>query len=796
MKRLLYFIYFTTVLSIAQPTSDGMYFDGVDDFFDVPGTSNINSATTNNRTYETYFRVTSTASRQVIMEEGGGTRAVVMYVENGYLVLGAYNRTDYNPRWQGTFYRKPISANTWYHFALVFDNAQPANATTNPMTATANNALKWYLDGVLQDQISGYQFGPHNATVLGYKDGTLRFPNCGTWTTSGLSEYCFNSNTNDGGSGEYYFQGNLWGYRMWSDVRTPAEIADNMDTIITTVGTDNLVVALDGDTFTYLDNSNNPVDLSASNPTAAIIWSSTATSTDWNTGSNWVGGVVPDATRLQPAVIQSSSNYPVITNHIVAGDLEVQSGAELTINDGGTLDVNYDLLNDGTITINNNGSLVNRESGPVTGTGTFIIHRDTPNYPADYYSIWSTPVAEANSQIGNIFTNAIIGYKYDASQNPSTYVQVGSSNFMEIGRGYFIRSDNDSGVLTRTFNGMVNNGSIDEPIYHNSATDNFNLIGNPYPSALDWIKFHADNSNVLNGTMYYWNQSFVGPDNLASDYIDFNSTGSSVPGTTGNIASGQGIFVKSNQVGTVKFKNVHRVVGNNDQFYRTTTNPDDGKSWFRLSGAMGYSPILIGFVPGATDGFEDTYDGIFINEGAALEFYSFIDTEKFSIQGRSELQPNQLIQVPLGFEVTSAGDFTISRELDYIDPLFEILLEDTLLNTITDMRLFDYTFNVTGPTEDNSRFIIHYNYNEALGTEDFNPLTKNISVTFINNELLTTVYKEKLPVSVQLFDITGREILKTIFSQSISTRNLSSGIYVVKYNFEDSRYVSKKVIKK
>ncbi|MBT8393502.1 MAG: LamG domain-containing protein, partial [Bacteroidia bacterium] len=589
MKKLLHFIFLLSFLGVAQPSSEGMYFDGIDDFFDVPGTSNINSTTTNNRTYETYFKVTNTTPRQVIMEEGGGTRAVIFYVENGYLVVGAYNRTDYNPRWQGTFYRKAISANTWYHFALVFDNAQPANATTNPMTTTANNALKWYLDGVLQDQISGYQFGPHNPTVLGFKDGTLRFPNCGgTWTTSGLSEYCFNSNVNDNGSGEYYFQGNLWGYRMWSDVRTPTEIVDNMDNIITTIGTDNLVAALDGDTFTYLDNNNDPVDLSNPNPPTPITWSATAGSSDWNTGSNWVGGVAPNAGRLEDAIIQTSTNYPIIASHIIAGDVTVQAGAEITINDGGTLDVSYDIINNGTITVNlfnadtnGGGALITREAKAVSGTGTFLINRQTPDYPEDYYSIWSTPVSQSDSKINTIFTNPVIVYEYDASQNPSAYVGVSTSHDMDLGEGYFIRLDSQSGGMTRTFDGTVNNGDITRSIYYNGPTDNFNLLGNPYPSALNWVKFYDDNADVIEGTMYYWNQSQVGPNNSASDYISYNRTGSSEPGTSGDIATGLGVFVKSIQPGSVTFKNTHRVVGSNDQFFRSSENPDDGKSWFR-----------------------------------------------------------------------------------------------------------------------------------------------------------------------------------------------------------------------
>ena len=98
MNKFLHLILLVSAMSFSQPSSEGMYFDGVNDNLTVPNTTNINSTTTNNRTYETYFKVTSTTSRQVIMKEGGGTRAVIIYVENGYIVLGAYNRADYNPR--------------------------------------------------------------------------------------------------------------------------------------------------------------------------------------------------------------------------------------------------------------------------------------------------------------------------------------------------------------------------------------------------------------------------------------------------------------------------------------------------------------------------------------------------------------------------------------------------------------------------------------------------------------------------------------------------------------------------
>ncbi len=44
------------------------------------------------------------------------------------------------------------------------------------MGANENTALKFYLDGNLIGENSGYEFGGHNTMRLGYKDANVRFP--------------------------------------------------------------------------------------------------------------------------------------------------------------------------------------------------------------------------------------------------------------------------------------------------------------------------------------------------------------------------------------------------------------------------------------------------------------------------------------------------------------------------------------------------------------------------------------------------------------------------------------------
>ncbi len=458
-----------------------------------------------------------------------------------------------------------------------------------------------------------------------------------------------------------------------------------------------------------------------------------------------------------------------------------------------------DVLNNGDIVIEDNGSLQIRESNPITGAGSFSITRDTPNYPGtDFYSVWSTPVSKTDSEIGTIFTNDVIIYEYDASQDPSAYVQLPNSTNMEVGKGYFIRSDSETGVLTRTFSGTLNHGNIDVPIYYNNATDKANLIGNPYASAINWKRVYEDNSDVLEGTIYYWSQSMSGENNNSGDYKSYNyGTGPSDLGITEFIAAGSGVFAKSKQAGTATFKNPHKVTGNNDQFLRSNENVDDGKSWFRLSGSMGYSPILLGFIPGATDGYESNYDATFMSDGATIEFYSLMGTGKYEIQGRSELceidKPKE--EIPLGFEVTSGGDYAVSIVLEYIDPMFEILLEDKLLDITTNLRQSAYTFNVPSPVEDHNRFTLHYNYNAQLSTNDFEANNESIRSFFLNNDLMTNV-SVRVPRTIQLFDMLGKEVVNTKFIERLSTHNIESGLYIIMYTFEDSVTVSKKVIKR
>jgi hypothetical protein len=812
MKKLFLFVFVLLNISsiIAQPSSDGYYLDGIDDFIELADSDNINTSTISNRSIEGYFKVDDGTNRQVIYKEGGGSRGIIIYVENNYIVVGGYNRAnDYTPRWHGTYFREPISDDTWYHVALVFDNVTtPVN---NPIAASDNTKLKWYLDGTLMDSRAGFEIRSHSGDVnLGRSDSNIRYPNCGTWTSGGSSEYCFDSNSQSNSSND--FAGYVWGFRIWDDVRTATEIDDNKDILILTVGTDDLVAALDGDTISYLDDDDALVTASGSNKTT-ITWSATAASTSWTTGTNWVGGTAPDATKLESVVIPSSTNYPVLTAHTVVGELTVNATASITVNAGATLDVYYDMTNNGTVTVENDGALLSRENIAVKGTGDYVVKRDSPNYTNRYfYSYWSTPIDESSSTITTIFpSNA--GYRYYWNASATTAAWGSDHTDMEVGRGYALRA-NHFNVETATFTGTINNGDISEAVYYTvdpgTSESGYNIIGNPYPSAIDWETFQSDNAAAIEGTVYYWRQTEapIG-DNLASDYIEYNSTGSNPLGAAdGSIGTAQGFAVqaKSGGTGTVTFKNTHRVIANNDQFFRpngsigaftpestsSSNSQTDGRLSLRLSGSGLYATQLLGFIPQGTVNFDDQYDGTFINEGAGIEFYSYIITDKMAIQALPALT-NLDVEIALGYQVLSSGTYTLEIDAEYLSQDFDIILEDRYQGTFTDLRQTSYTFT-TSPTEENDRFFLNVQYKNTLSIEDIEVVGQQTNVLFKNNDLRTITNRTDFE-TIALYDISGKQIIQRNYSEKVAIPQLSSGVYIVKLTTESGMVVSKKVLK-
>jgi Ca2+-binding RTX toxin-like protein len=98
--------------------SSSMYFDGVDDYIHIPDSALINTSAVTERTVELVFNADTTAGRQVLWEEGGGTNALTIYIDSGNIYFNVRDSGEYGPFTITT----GISAGQTYHVAATFDS--------------------------------------------------------------------------------------------------------------------------------------------------------------------------------------------------------------------------------------------------------------------------------------------------------------------------------------------------------------------------------------------------------------------------------------------------------------------------------------------------------------------------------------------------------------------------------------------------------------------------------------------------------------------------------------------------
>lgn len=130
-----------------------MEFNGTSDGINIPDSPDINITNIiTNRTIAAFFYCNdvSKSEKQIIFEEGGRTRGMTLYVFEGKVYIGAWNRAEYN--WNGAWLSADVKSKTWYHVGLVIRDASGA---------VESDKFEFWLDGRLKEKVDGGQLHPH-----------------------------------------------------------------------------------------------------------------------------------------------------------------------------------------------------------------------------------------------------------------------------------------------------------------------------------------------------------------------------------------------------------------------------------------------------------------------------------------------------------------------------------------------------------------------------------------------------------------------------------------------------------
>ncbi|KQB41100.1 T9SS sorting signal type C domain-containing protein [Flavobacterium aquidurense] len=574
-------------------------------------------------------------------------------------------------------------------------------------------------------------------------------------------------------------------------------------------GTTANVTGLSANTYTFTVSNGSCTSLVSTNALVTGLVTNTYT-TSWSNGT-------PSADQN----IIFAGNYTSAgagAGDITACSCTVNSGVNVSIQSFDTLTLTNALTNNGgTVTFQNSSSLL--QNTTAVNVGNIVYKRTASNVRLADFVYWSTPV---NPQKLVDVSPLTLYDKYFAFDG-TNWVGTNANLSMVIGKGYIIRgpqtySTTVGADYTASFIGVPNNGNVSAETVQ---TGNLYLVGNPYPSALKAETFLGANT-FLDGTLYFWTHNTAavfGPNYQynSGDYASYNLSGGvgtapaptgSIPGNnnntpSGRIAAGQSFFVTANSPGTIAFTNAMRIGGNtNGQFFKASESSKEtevaaNRIWLNMTNEEGaFKQLLVAYVDGATNDFENRYDGISFDANPYLDFYSVSNENNYVIQGRS-LPFIDTDQVPLGYRSTITGDFTIA--IDHAEGGLSnhaIYLEDKETNVIHDLQASNYTFS-TGTGTFSDRFVLRYS-NSTLGVIDNELINQDLTVS-VSNKIVTINAAENENLStVFVYDLSGKLIYKkTNISDNILIINnlkVNNQVLFVKVISDDNKVTTKKII--
>ena len=345
------------------------------------------------------------------------------------------------------------------------------------------------------------------------------------------------------------------------------------------------------------------------------------------------------------------------------------------------------------------------------------------------YQVWrdiSSPVNTTVSDLQNSlpvtgpFTNASVVSgadntfssmtRYDESvggaiENGWTDFPVSTGNsqttFFTRGLGYSIFiygssppvsvNNNESFSLT----GVVWNGTFNLPVTFTSSgdisNDGWNLVGNPYPSSIDWNSLGWTKTNI-DDAIYIDDYNGVQP--VFASYVN----GVSTNGGSNLIGMGQGFWVKANAASPVlTIQESVKSAGSQTTYFRQAAPQNLLRVTLSKDNDNFKDETVIYFSESSSLGFDRKFDALkFKNRNSLHNLSSLSPTsnERYSINSLPFLTSLQI--VPLDISNVTSGSYQLSfNGLASFSPNLHIQLRDDYLNSIIDLtKEINYTFSV------------------------------------------------------------------------------------------------------
>ncbi len=395
-----------------------------------------------------------------------------------------------------------------------------------------------------------------------------------------------------------------------------------------------------------------------------------------------------------------------------------------TINNNATVNISsnrtipyLDIKSGSTISINAGNSLI--IMGTASGNLTYNQTLGSTNWhlmsaPVSNITFNDDFVSNNNIDSGvSVPSNRGIA-SYNTNSDSWSYLQSGASLIKNLGEGISIKQSIAGNVA---FTGAINNSDTDITIT-TGGNGNFNLIGNPYVSAIKSNDFLTENTNKLTSeTIWIWNQA----NNTYEAYV-----------TSDNyvIAPTQWFFISSSDGTDVTIKKDYQTYGgtfqrNSETKIKLLLNNNNVKDCY----------LRINYSSQATKGFDNGLDGeTFGGVSSNSEIYSNLIENNLGKKYQVQSLPDndlEFMAIPIGV-TANAGEISFSVETINLPTGLKVFLEDKNNNSFTrlDEVNSDYTITLNESINGTGRFFLHTR-SEVLNLNTTN--FKNISIFTTNN---------------------------------------------------------------
>ena len=522
--------------------------------------------------------------------------------------------------------------------------------------------------------------------------------------------------------------------------------------------------------------------------------------------SNWVnngsfthnGGTVIFAGTTQTLGGSSATTF----NNLITA-----TGSTTTITSSGHLLTNV-LLSNGTLNANGNLTLVSTaaQTAAVDGSGigevlgNLIIQRYIASgFGYKYFSspFQSDTVGDFSNDM-NLAAAFPSFYKHDESLASIGWVTyTAGSGALNPLNGYAANLGSATAAKTVDLKGLVNNHTVSRTLYnHNMAyTQGFNLVGNPYPSPVNWNAAGGWTKTNIDNAVYYFNAGTT--DQYAGVYSSYVN-GVSSDGVAGStIPAMQGFFVHvSNGTfpvsGLLGVNNSARILNSTAGFFRVYGQDD--QPLLRLSAGFAdqtaiADPVTFYFSDAAAKNFNKELDALkLMNSDSIIPnlFAVSMDAEKLSINALTTAR-DTITAIPLGLITKKDGWITFNaKDIKNIPAGTYIYLSDQKTGVNQDLQKNPLYRLFLPASEYENRFFLKFSTKDlTAGTNNTNT-AKTFNVYSAGGRLyangnLPAGEKGNLVVINMLGQIICRQEISGNVYQPVNG-SFASGVYVVNFS--------------